>query len=104
MQKEVKQIICNTRVLTDAIQFASRMHTNLTSIFFTMYLVFIFQTYFVLFYSSAGHLALELCADVIVSAAARRSISVGGGGAPPVPKSRRRRRRGAAWAAKNSFF
>lgn len=60
MQKEVKQIICNTRVLTDAIQFASRMHTNLTSICFTMYLVFIFQTYFVLFYSSAGHLALTL--------------------------------------------
>src|SRR6218665_3498345 len=29
---------------------------------------------------------LELCADVIVSAAARRSISVGGGGAPPGPK------------------
>src|SRR6218665_672860 len=39
---------------------------------------------------------LELCADVIVSAAARRSISVGGGGAPPVQKNRRRRRRGAA--------
>src|SRR6218665_670468 len=35
---------------------------------------------------------LELCADVIVSAAARRSISVGGGGAPPVQKNRRRRR------------
>ena len=34
-------------------------------------------------------LAVELCADVIVSAAARRSISVGGG---------------AAWAAKNIFF
>src|SRR6218665_1448882 len=48
---------------------------------------------------------IELCADVIVSAAARRSISVGGGGgAPPVQKNRRRRRRGAAWAAKNSFF
>src|SRR6218665_3980931 len=46
----------------------------------------------------------ELCADVIVSAAARRSISVGGGGAPPVHKNRRRRGRGAAWAAKNSFF
>src|SRR6218665_1271679 len=47
---------------------------------------------------------VELCADVIVSARARRSISVGGGGAPPVQKNRRRRRRGAAWAAKNSFF
>src|SRR6218665_3015566 len=29
---------------------------------------------------------LELCADFIVSAAARRSISVGGGGAAPGPK------------------
>src|SRR6218665_3965153 len=47
---------------------------------------------------------LELCADVFVSAAARRSISVGGGGAPPAQKNRRRRRGGAAWAAKNSFF
>ena len=47
---------------------------------------------------------LELCADVIVSAAARRSISVGGGGAPPSQKNRRRRRRGAAWAAKNIIF
>src|SRR6218665_3384057 len=46
---------------------------------------------------------LELCADVIVSAAARRSISVGGGGGPPVKKNRRRLRRGAAWAAKNIF-
>src|SRR6218665_2439117 len=36
---------------------------------------------------------LELCADVIVSAAARWSISVGGGVAPPVQKNRRRRRR-----------
>src|SRR6218665_1441701 len=35
---------------------------------------------------------VELCADIIVSAAAARwSISVGGGGAPPVPKNRRRR-------------
>src|SRR6218665_4040334 len=33
---------------------------------------------------------LELCADVIVSAAARWSILVGGG-APPVQKNRRRR-------------
>src|SRR6218665_267033 len=39
---------------------------------------------------------VELCADVIVPAAARRSISVGGGGPPPVQKTRRRRRRGAA--------
>src|SRR6218665_375979 len=36
--------------------------------------------------------SVELCADVIVSAAARRSISVGGGGAPTVQKNRRRRR------------
>src|SRR6218665_80514 len=35
---------------------------------------------------------LDLGPDVIVSAAARRSISVGGGGAPPVKKDRRRRR------------
>ena len=35
-----------------------------------------------------GTAELELCADVIVSAAARRSISVGGGGAPPVQKNR----------------
>jgi len=35
-------------------------------------------------------LIVELCADVIVSATARRSISVGGGG-------------GAAWSAKNIF-
>src|SRR6218665_516254 len=34
---------------------------------------------------------LELCADVVVSAEARRSISVGGAGAPPVQKNRRRR-------------
>src|SRR6218665_1985037 len=34
---------------------------------------------------------LDLCADVIVSAVARRSISGGGGGAPPVPKNRRGR-------------
>src|SRR6218665_3805656 len=33
---------------------------------------------------------LEPCADVIVSAPARRSILVGGGGAPPVPTNRRR--------------
>src|SRR6218665_2542896 len=43
---------------------------------------------------------LELCADVNVSAAARRSISVGGSGAPPVQKIGG----GAAWAAKNIFF
>jgi len=41
---------------------------------------------------------LEPCADVIVSAAARRSISVGG--APPVKKYRR----GAAWAVELSNF
>src|SRR6218665_1493695 len=46
-------------------------------------------------------LRVELCADVIVSAAARRSISVGGG-APPVQKSRRRRRRGAG--GQKQFF
>src|SRR6218665_3895576 len=45
---------------------------------------------------------LELCADVIVSAAARRSISVGGGGGPPIQKNRRRRR-GAAWEPKTFF-
>src|SRR6218665_700927 len=47
--------------------------------------------------SGLYHHGVELCADVIVSAAvARRSISVGGGGgAAPVQKSRRRRRRGA---------
>src|SRR6218665_1882881 len=39
---------------------------------------------------------LELCTDVIVSAAARRSISVGGGGAPPGQKKPRGRRRGGA--------
>src|SRR6218665_494234 len=38
-----------------------------------------------------GVAALELCAGVFVSAAARRSISIGGGGAPPVQKNRRRR-------------
>src|SRR6218665_1894128 len=36
-----------------------------------------------------GRQELELCADVIVSAAARRSISVGGGGASPVQKKLR---------------
>src|SRR6218665_1799095 len=41
--------------------------------------------------STEMSLELELCADVIVSAAACRSISVGGG-APPVQKNRRRRR------------
>src|SRR6218665_309318 len=34
-----------------------------------------------------GSLTVELCADVIVSAAARRSISVGDGGAPPGQKN-----------------
>src|SRR6218665_4129356 len=57
-------------------------------------------------FSAAGprcwnSLPLKLCADVIVSAAARRSISVGGGGAPPVKKIGGG---GAAWAAKNIFF
>ena len=33
---------------------------------------------------------LEPCADVIVPAAARRSILVGSGVGPPVPKNRRR--------------
>src|SRR6218665_1837218 len=47
-----------------------------------------------------SRLELELCADVIVSAA-RRSISVGS--APSVQKNWRRRR-GAAWAAKRVFF
>ena len=49
-------------------------------------------------------LEVELCADVTVSAAARRSISVGGGGAPPVQEYRRRRRRGEARAAKFFFI
>src|SRR6218665_1911483 len=47
-----------------------------------------------------GGPVVEPCADVIVSAAARRSISVGGGGAPPVQKIGG----GAAWAAKNIFL
>src|SRR6218665_3158480 len=47
---------------------------------------------------------LEPCADVIVSAAARRSISVGGGGGAGPKKSAAAARRGAAWAAKNNFF
>ena len=54
-------------------------------------------------HSRTRNIGLELCADVIVSAAARRSISVGGGGAPLVQQNRRRRRRGAAWAVKNIF-
>ena len=41
-----------------------------------------------------SYFRVELCADVIVPAAARRSISVGGGGAPSVQKIRRGRRRG----------
>src|SRR6218665_3465022 len=47
-------------------------------------------------------LKVEPCADVIVSAAVRRSISVGGG-APPVQEYQRRRR-GAGWAAKPIFL
>src|SRR6218665_2365474 len=39
---------------------------------------------------------IELCADVIVSAAARRSISVGGGRAAPRRKKRRGRGGGGA--------
>src|SRR6218665_711464 len=49
---------------------------------------------------------IELCADVIVSAAARRSISVGGG-VPPVPKNRRRGRPKTFFFKihqKNSFY
>ena len=44
------------------------------------------------------YLGLELCTDVVVSAAARRSTLVGGGDAPPVQKIG-----GSALAAKNIF-
>src|SRR6218665_4189788 len=44
---------------------------------------------------------IELCADVIVSAAARRSISVGGGGAGPGPK---KKRGGGGGGGKKIFF
>src|SRR6218665_3323360 len=41
-------------------------------------------------HNKATDSCLELCADVIVSAAARQSISVGGGGAGPPPKKKTR--------------
>src|SRR6218665_1262942 len=49
---------------------------------------------------SSVHCNLELCADVIVSAAARLSISVGGG-APPVQKIGGG---GAAWRERSKTF
>jgi len=50
--------------------------------------------------SSLGlYCKLEVCADLKVPAAARRSVLVGVGGAPPINRNRRRRLRGAAWSA-----
>src|SRR6218665_3079042 len=46
---------------------------------------------------------LELCADVIVSAAARRSISVGGGAPPGPKKTAGGGGGGAAWGQKHFF-